>query len=51
MHKKEIYLIEIPRNELPLNVKEGNILKIVIDEGETNNRKDKINKLVQEVFE
>jgi hypothetical protein len=48
--------IDIPLNELPVEVQAGDVLiieegKVSIDKSETQNRKERINKLADELFE
>ncbi|NLJ83444.1 MAG: DUF3006 domain-containing protein [Halanaerobiaceae bacterium] len=44
-------MLEIPIKYLPAAAKEGDILKLVIDEGKTDKRREKIQKLADSLFE
>lgn len=43
--------IELPKNEIPPESKEGDVLKIIIDKKATSSRKESIEKLSKKLFE
>jgi hypothetical protein len=43
-------MIDIPKCALPAGAKEGDIISVEIDEGETEKRKQYINKLMDDVW-
>lgn len=43
--------IEIPRHFLPKSVKEGDVIKIIVDEVATKKRKQDIEKLAEDLFD
>ena len=43
-------MISIPKSVLPSNAKEGDVLKIIIDDNETDKRKKHIENLMNKVF-
>lgn len=43
--------MELPSHLLPNNAKEGDVIRIIVDEVATQKRKKKINKLNDELFE
>lgn len=44
-------MIEIPVKYLPAAAREGDVLKLVIDEKETDKRRERIQKLADSLFE
>ena len=44
------HYIVIPMSELPVDITEGSVLKLVIDEEATENRKEQIKKLEDSLF-
>lgn len=44
------HYIVIPMSELPVDITEGSVLKLVIDEEATENRKEHIKKLEDSLF-
>lgn len=42
--------INVPLNALPANSHEGDVITISFDKAETENRKDKINRLMNSLF-
>ena len=42
--------INIPKSFIPTNAKEGDVLRLVIDESVTSNRKQQIDNLVNKLF-
>ena len=43
-------MINVPRSEIPPSVKEGDVLRIIIDTDETASRKERIEGLMDKVF-
>ena len=43
--------IDIPKSELPKNAKEGDCLSLVIDKQKNDERKSKMKKLINEIWE
>ncbi len=42
--------IDVPLSALPDGIKEGDVISLSIDKEETNNRKEKINNLMNNLF-
>lgn len=42
--------IDVPLSALPDGIKEGDVISLSIDKAETNNRKEKINNLMNNLF-
>ncbi|MCH5314427.1 MAG: DUF3006 domain-containing protein [Eubacterium sp.] len=43
-------VLNVPRNALPENAREGDVISVFIDIGETENRKSNVNKLMNDLF-
>ena len=43
-------VLNVPRNALPENAREGDVISVFIDSGETENRKSNVNKLMNDLF-